>query len=299
MFGTYIDKTKSGYILKKGSNQYNLTNAHFDAFVQGFFSANAMLKKIKKKSILFLMMSEERHIFNAGGFKIGTLKKGDEKQDFLDFYNSNDFSIIAGFNNAMRIIEPVEIFFEHGTDALILLNSGNLHNADSLRSTFNAPCYMANYFIGKQRVFRCRRGNYHIAGNAEWEKLKDYSNLNRVIESKDELFILNGNCACGKGNMLDGTLFYNKKHIVELRQKDGLKKAFSRYIIEKELHDDLKNILSVKVTADEQAIHAEAEIYEAHTKSMVQKKIEQYFMNIIAQDNLENYTIDMKIDIFE
>ena len=104
MLGTYIEKTKSGYILKKGSNQYNLTNDHFDAFVQGFFSANAMLKRIKKKSILFLMMSEERHIFNAGGFKIGTLKKGDEKQDFLDFYNSNDFSIIAGFNNAMRII---------------------------------------------------------------------------------------------------------------------------------------------------------------------------------------------------
>lgn len=299
MLETYLEKTKSGYILKRGSNQYNLATDHFDRFVQGFFSTNAMLKKIKKKSILFLMMSEERHIFNAGGFKVGTLKIGDEKQDFLDFYNSNDFAVIVGFNKGMKVIEPVEIFFEHGTDALIMLNSGNLHNADSLRSTFNAPCYMANYFIGKQRVYRCRKGNYHIGDGSEWEKLKGYSNLNRVIESKDELFILNGECTCRKGNMLDGTLFYNKKHIVELKQKDGLKKAFSKYIIEKELHDDLKNILSIKVTTDDEAIRVEAEIYDVHAKGIVQKEIEHYFTNLIAHGDIENYIIDMKIDIFE
>lgn len=298
MLDTFLEKKNSGWMLRRGNAKYNLTADHFDRFLTGFFAVNHMLKRVKKKSILLLALSDERHIFTAGGYKIGMLKEGDEKQDYLDFYNSNDFAVIAGFNREMRTIEPLEIFFEHGADALMLFNSGNLHTANAMRSTFNAPCYMTNILIDRQRVRRCRAGNYHLTDKQEWEDVKGYSNLKRIIMS-DELFAFGGKCECGQNHKLDGTLFYNKKHMLELKMKDGLRKVYSKFTLENYLLHDIKNIIEMRVDADEESITAKAEMYDNSDEKDVRIRIEQYFRQLIADNNISDYNIRTEIDIFE
>ena len=118
--------------------EYVLEQYHIHNILRDLFRHSHIPHYVKKKTVLFIGEALREQL-SDNMFTVGFLDPDSDNKAIISSFNAFDYRIIMGFEKDMASMLPLEMFFAHRTDMIVMLNSDNIQLADEIRGTFNAP----------------------------------------------------------------------------------------------------------------------------------------------------------------
>ncbi len=275
----------------KYDKDYIIEEYHIHNILSDIFKHSFIPSFVKKRNVLFLGDSN-RDSLDDDHFYIGFLDRDSDNKDIIKHFNSYDYRIIAGFDNEIKDIIQLESFFTHRTDMIILFNSDNMHLADDLRGTINAPVYMADFHSYNQIAYKTKTGQYRLNDSLNFKHIE--GNLYSAGHDDLRYFLLDSKT----NKILKDIFYYRKEHLHQFTLINGEPFYITPFTLQKEISQLDKHILDSSCSIAEDTLHLQIFIYEKQYSEKVRKEIEDYFNNMFEENKIRKYAFDITVDVF-
>lgn len=261
------------------------------ARINNYFKYNHIPKFVKHRSTAVLADTDD--LKRECGMTFIPMKK--TNAEIIENFKKNHYNIIAGTDEYLKRVSPLEVFFIHRTDLIIAFDSDDLVLQNIYRSAFNSPV-ASLYTKGEDVYFAIdKKMKYRVIDKSKLIKYEGYENLYIPKNRDHSLFLIIDSKSDAKYFEITGLPLFSREKMFDFQTKCDSKVAISKDVISNNLNNNIKGALNFEVSAEFGKLHIQAIQYDKDN-ARVKGDIEIFINRLIKSMNLKVEEIEVKLN---
>ncbi|MGE3063228.1 MAG: hypothetical protein AB7T10_06295 [bacterium] len=249
--------------------------------LRAFLDTNHSVKNLKKISIALLCNCDNN--FSDGFLTFISMKQ--QNKEIIDAFKENHYNIIAGSDEHLKKLSPLEVFFIHRTDIIIAFDGDDLFLHDEYRSAFNSPVYFLDTESEENLYSVDRKMRYSVNDVTKLERDAAFENLYRFRGKERIIYFISEDTKRSRKFIVEGLPVLNKERILMFNTNYKTHYAVHRDLLGREINLRIRGLVNARIVEREDGLLVKADIYREENE--VKNSVRRYLNDFIKRRNIE------------
>ncbi|MDD3803672.1 MAG: hypothetical protein PHW02_04680 [bacterium] len=255
-----------------------------------YIKENISVLNLKIRSIALLADCGE--VSTEGIFTLIPMKK--QNTEIVEIFRRNHYNIIAGSNEYLTRISPLEVFFIHRTDLIIAIDGDDIFLHDLYRSAFNSPVLFIDSFSGALLWRIDKKLRYRMKNEVGLKRMKGFENLYYNSDNEKKLYFIASVNNGRDGILLDGMPVLKEERILRFQRANGESFAVHKDILARDMNLKIHGIVNGRMERNECGFVFEADIYRGYES--VKKSVHDYLNKFSDEKSLKISEFELRLN---